>query len=63
MDGDIVCCIVDDTIYNAVVELDTPLFFNTFDGAKMDLPYTSDNIRLMTKICAGNKIGKFSSTS
>ena len=56
-DGDIVCSIVDDTIYNAVVELDTPLFFNTFDGAKMDLPYTLDNIRLMTKICAGNKIG------
>ena len=56
-DGDIVCSIVDDTIYNAVVELDTPLFFNTFDGAKMDLPYTTNNIKLMTKICAGNKIG------
>ena len=56
-DGDIVCCIVDDIIYNAVIELDTPLFYNTFDGAKMDLPYTPDNIKLMTKICAGNKIG------
>lgn len=56
-DGDIACCIVDDIIYNSVIELDTPLFFNTFDGAKMDLPYTPDNIRLMTKLCAGNKIG------
>ncbi|WP_107602626.1 RNA dependent RNA polymerase [Clostridioides difficile] len=56
-DGDIVACIVDDIIYNSVIELDTPLFFNTFDGDKMDLPYTPDNIRLMTKICAGNKIG------
>lgn len=49
--------IVDDTIYNAVVELDTPLFFNTFDGAKMDLPYTPENIKRMTKECAGNFIG------
>ena len=56
-DGDIVCSIVDDTIYNAVVELDTPLFFNTFDGAKMDLPYTPENIKRMTKECAGNFIG------
>ena len=56
-DGDIVCCIVDDIIYNAVIELDTPLFYNTADGAKMDLPYTPDNIRLMTKLCAGNFIG------
>ncbi|RDY29775.1 hypothetical protein CHL78_000975 [Romboutsia weinsteinii] len=56
-DGDIVCCIVDDIIYNSVIELDVPLFFNTFDGAKMDMKYTPDNIRLMTKLCAGNKIG------
>lgn len=56
-DGDIVCCIVDDIIYNSVVELDTPLFFNTFDGAKMDMKYTPDNIKRMTKECAGNFIG------
>ncbi|CEP39742.1 hypothetical protein [Paraclostridium sordellii] len=56
-DGDIACSIVDDTIYNAVVELDTPLFFNTFDGVKMDLPYTPENIKRMTKECAGNFIG------
>lgn len=56
-DGDIVCCIVDDIIYNAVIELNTPLFFNTFDGDKMDLPYTPENIKIMTKECAGNFIG------
>ena len=55
-DGDIVCSIVDDTIYNAVIELDTPLFFNTFDGDKIDMKYTPENIRLMTKECAGNFI-------
>lgn len=56
-DGDIACCIVDDTIYSSVIELDTPLFFNTFDGDKMDLPYTPENIKIMTKECAGNFIG------
>lgn len=56
-DGDIVCSIVDDTIYNALVELDTPLFFNTFDGVKMDLQYTPENIKRITKECAGNFIG------
>lgn len=56
-DGDIACCIVDDIIYNAVIELDVPLFFNIFDGVKMDMKYTPDNIRLMSKLCAGNKIG------
>ncbi|MFR3569015.1 hypothetical protein GKD14_16300 [Paeniclostridium sordellii] len=34
-DGDIVCCIVDEIIYNAVIKLDTPLFYNTADGEKM----------------------------
>ncbi len=58
-DGDIACCIVDDTIYSSVIELDTPLFFNTFDGDKMDLPYTPENIKIMTKMCAGNFIGKY----
>lgn len=56
-DGDIVCSIVDNIIYNSVIELDTPLFFNTFDGAKIDMKYTQENIRLMIKECAGNFIG------
>lgn len=56
-DGDIVCCIVDDIIYNAVIELDTPLFYNTADGIKNDMKYTSENIRIMTRECAGNFIG------
>lgn len=56
-DGDIACCIVDDIIYNSVIELDVPLFFNEDDGKTYPIKYTPDNIRLMTKLCAGNKIG------
>lgn len=57
MDGDIVCCIVDDIIYNSVIELDKQLFYNIFDGVRMDIKYTEQNIKEMTKKCAGNKIG------
>ncbi|MDY2881116.1 MAG: hypothetical protein SOT71_00490, partial [Romboutsia timonensis] len=56
-DGDIVCSIVDDIIYNAVVELDTPLFFNEDDGKTYPIKYTPENIKRMTKECSGNFIG------
>lgn len=59
VDGDIVCCIVDDIIYNSVIELDTSIFYNTADGGKCDMKYTPENIKLMTKMCAGNFIGKY----
>lgn len=62
-DGDIVACIVDDIIYNSVIELDAPLFFNTFDGAKNDMKYTEENIKEMTKKCSGNKIGSLALTN
>ena len=62
-DGDLVCSIVDDIIYNSVIELDTPLFFNTFDGDKKDLPYTPENIKSITKKCAGNFIGALALTN
>lgn len=55
-DGDTAAVIIDDTIYNSVIELNTPIFFNTFDGAKVESKYTRDNIIAMTKITAGNQI-------
>lgn len=33
------------------------LVMNTFDGAKMDLQYTPENIKRITKECAENFIG------
>lgn len=56
-DGDVAGVIVDDIIYNSVIELDTPLFFNTFDGDKVENRYLKENIIETTKITAGDKIG------
>ncbi|UEL48286.1 RNA dependent RNA polymerase [Terrisporobacter hibernicus] len=56
-DGDTCAVIVDDTIYNSVIELDTPLFFNTFDGQKVENKYSKENIIAITKVTAGDKIG------
>lgn len=56
-DGDTCAVIVDDIIYNSVIELDTPLFFNTFDGYTVKDKYTKDNIISITKVTAGDKIG------
>ncbi|MEG2246502.1 MAG: hypothetical protein RSC84_03540 [Peptostreptococcaceae bacterium] len=56
-DGDFCAVIVDDIIYNSVIELDTPLFFNTFDGAKVENKYSKENIITITKKTAGDKIG------
>lgn len=56
-DGDTAAVMVDDTIYDSVIELDTPLFFNTFDGAKVESLYTKENIIEITKLTAGDKIG------
>ncbi|SCI12296.1 Uncharacterised protein [uncultured Clostridium sp.] len=55
-DGDILCCIVNDTIYNSVIEFDD-IFFNTADGGKNDKPYNKENISEMIKSCSGNFIG------
>ena len=56
-DGDTCAVIVDDTIYNSVIELDTPSFFNTFDGDKVENRYLKENIIAITKVTAGDKIG------
>lgn len=56
-DGDTCAVIVDDIIYNSVIELDTPLFFNTFDGQKTESKYSKENIIAITKVTAGDKIG------
>lgn len=56
-DGDVAGVIVDDVIYNSVVELDTPVFFNTFDGEKVENKYSKENIIAITKKTAGDKIG------
>lgn len=56
-DGDTCAVIVDDIIYNSVIELDTPLFFNTFDGQKVESKYSKENIIAITKVTAGDKIG------
>lgn len=56
-DGDTCAVIVDDIIYNSVIELDTPLFFNTFDGQKIESKYSKENIIAITKVTAGDKIG------
>lgn len=55
-DGDTCAVIVDDIIYNSVIELDTPLFFNTFDGQKVESKYSKENIIAITKVTAGGKI-------
>ena len=56
-DGDTCAVIVDETLYNSVIELDTPVFFNTFDGDKVENKYSKENIISMTKITTGDKIG------
>ncbi|SCH67222.1 RNA dependent RNA polymerase [uncultured Clostridium sp.] len=56
-DGDVAGVIVDDIIYNSVIELDTPIFFNTFDGDKVENKYSKENIIEITKMTAGDKIG------
>ena len=56
-DGDVAGVIIDDVIYNSVVELNTPVFFNTFDGDKVENKYLKENIIAITKKTAGDKIG------
>ncbi len=56
-DGDVAGVIANDIIYNSVIELDTPLFFNTFDGANIKNKYIKENIIAITKKTAGDKIG------
>lgn len=56
-DGDVAGVIVDDIICNSVVELDTSVFFNTFDGDKVENKYSKENIIAITKKTAGDKIG------
>lgn len=59
VDGDLLCTIVDDTIYNSVIELDG-IFYNTADGGKNDKLYNKENISEMLKSCSGNFIGSLS---
>lgn len=56
-DGDVAGVVVNDVVYNSVIELDTPLFFNIFDGDKVENKYSKENIISITKKTAGDKIG------
>lgn len=57
-DGDSAGVIVNnDLMFDNVIELDSPLFFNTLDGETREDYYTEENIKELTILGSGNVIG------